>query len=61
VVTHATLFALDARTGQERWQFEAEHLSPPLVGEGMVFVRGQEDEKEYIYALSEEESFSHAG
>ena len=61
VVTHATLFALDAHTGQERWQFEAQYLSSPLVGERMIFVRGQEDEKEYIYALSEDNVFSHAG
>ena len=51
-IIHATLFALDARTGQERWRFEADNLSAPLVVAGTVFIRGQEDQKEYIYALS---------
>lgn len=51
-VINATLLALDAHTGQELWQFEADDLSAPRGGDGVVFVRGQEDQKEYIYALS---------
>lgn len=51
-VTHATLFALDAQTGQERWRFEADDLSAPRVEDGIVFIRVQKNHHEYIYALS---------
>ncbi len=50
-VTHAILFALDAHTGQERWRFKTNDLSAPLAVDGTVYIRAQEDDDDYIYAL----------
>jgi outer membrane protein assembly factor BamB len=50
-VTHATLFALDVRTGQEYWRFEADDLSSPQVVNDLVFIQGVEGEEHFIYAL----------
>ncbi|HEX6481986.1 MAG TPA: PQQ-binding-like beta-propeller repeat protein [Ktedonobacteraceae bacterium] len=53
-VTNATLFALDLRTGQEYWHFNATELSVPLVTDGNVFlVRGEgEGRSTYLCALT---------
>ena len=41
-VINATLFALDLRTGQKYWRFDATELSTPLVTDGNVFlVKGE--------------------
>lgn len=50
-VTHATLFALDVHTGQECWRFDAADLSAPFAVEGVILIRVQEDQSEYVYTL----------
>lgn len=37
-VLNATLFALDLRTGRERWHLDAPELSPPLLTDGNLFL-----------------------
>lgn len=53
-VINATLFALDLRTGQEYWRFDATELSPPLVTDGNVFLVRSEGEgmSTYLCALA---------
>ncbi len=50
-VTHATLYALNVHTGQERWRFEADHLSAPCAANGRVFIQGKQGEDHYLFAL----------
>ena len=51
-VINATLFALDLRTGQESWRFEATELSVPLVADGNVFLVRGEGRSTYLCALA---------
>jgi outer membrane protein assembly factor BamB len=51
ITTHATLFALNVRTGEEYWRFDSNDLSAPFAEHSVVFVQGSEDDNNYLYAL----------
>lgn len=51
-LTHATLYALNLSTGQERWRFEADSLSAPSAANGKVFVQVRQGEDHAVFALS---------
>jgi outer membrane protein assembly factor BamB len=50
-VIHATLYALDVRTGHELWRFDADSLSAPFSVNGKVFIQGRQGEKHSVFAL----------
>ncbi len=53
-VTGESLYALDSRTGQEKWKFEASgSLGLPTIGDGVIYVGlyAPSDDQQTLYAL----------